>query len=61
MKFSKLFEDQITLDTLSRPLLLALCRVLEIPAIGTMALLRFQLRMRLRNLVADDQVNHSWL
>lgn len=56
MKFSKLFEDEITLDSLSRPQLLALCRVLEIPAYGTTAILRFQLRMRLRSLAADDQM-----
>jgi len=56
LKFSKLFEDEITLDSLSRPQLLALSRVLEIPAIGTSAMLRFQLRMRLRNLAIDDKV-----
>jgi len=58
LRFSKLFEDEITLDSLSRPQLLALCRVLEIqptPA-GTNSLLRFQLRMRLRSLAADDKL-----
>lgn len=56
MKFSKLFEDQITLDSLSRPQLTALCRVLEIQPIGTNNFLRFHLRMRLRSLAADDKV-----
>lgn len=56
LRFSKLFEDEITLDSLSRPQLTALCRVLEIAPIGTNNLLRFQLRMRLRRLAADDKL-----
>lgn len=56
VKFSKLFEDEITLDSLDRPQLLALCRVVEVPTIGTTNILRFQLRMKLRNLAADDRI-----
>lgn len=56
IKFSKLFEDEITLDSLNRPQLLALCRVLEANTIGTSAVLRFQLRMKLRSLAADDRM-----
>jgi LETM1 and EF-hand domain-containing protein 1 len=56
MKFSKLFEDEITLDSLSRQQLAALCRVLEIQPLGTNNFLRFQLRMKLRSLAADDKV-----
>lgn len=56
IKFSKLFEDEITLDSLSRQQLTALCRVLDINPMGTTNLLRFQIRMRLRNLAADDKV-----
>ncbi|EFX77250.1 hypothetical protein DAPPUDRAFT_22352, partial [Daphnia pulex] len=56
LRFSKLFEDEITLDSLSRPQLTALCRVLEIAPIGTNNLLRFQLRMKLRHLAADDKL-----
>ncbi|XP_058118687.1 mitochondrial proton/calcium exchanger protein isoform X2 [Anopheles coustani] len=55
LKFSKLFEDEITLDSLSRPQLQALCRVVEVSPIGTSNLLRFQLRMKLRSLAADDR------
>ncbi|XP_055607390.1 mitochondrial proton/calcium exchanger protein isoform X2 [Uranotaenia lowii] len=55
LKYSKLFQDEITLDSLSRPQLQALCRVLEISPIGTSQLLRFQLRMKLRSLIADDR------
>lgn len=56
LKFSKLFEDEITLDSLTRPQLTALCRLLELQPIGTNNFLRFQLRMKLRNLKADDQM-----
>ncbi|CAG7830387.1 unnamed protein product [Allacma fusca] len=55
MKFSKLFEDEITLDSLNRSQLTALCHLLEISTIGTTALLKFQLRLRLRSLAADDR------
>ncbi|KAL1122984.1 hypothetical protein AAG570_003308 [Ranatra chinensis] len=54
MKFSKLFEDEITLDSLPRPQLMALCRVLEMNPIGTTNFLRFQLGLKLRSLIADD-------
>ncbi|CAD6204013.1 GSCOCG00009834001-RA-CDS, partial [Cotesia congregata] len=56
MKFSKLFEDELTLDSLSRQQLVALCRVLDIQTLGTSNFLRFLLRMKLRNLAADDRV-----
>jgi LETM1 and EF-hand domain-containing protein 1, mitochondrial len=56
IKFSKLFEDEITLDSLSRQQLLALCRVLEANTLGTTSLLRFQLRMKIRSLAADDKM-----
>lgn len=56
MKFSKLFEDEITLDSLNRQQLMALCRVLEANTIGTTNFLRFQLRMKLRSLAADDRL-----
>lgn len=57
LKFSKIFEDEITLDSLSRPQLIALCRVLEIQPLGTSNFLGFQLRMKLRSLAADDKVS----
>ncbi|ENN75724.1 hypothetical protein YQE_07684, partial [Dendroctonus ponderosae] len=77
MKFSKLFEDEITLDSLTRSQLIALCRVLDVQTLGTNNFLRyykklyiqkrlnnfssldwllFQLRMKLRQLVADDKM-----
>lgn len=56
IKFSKLFEDEITLDSLGRPQIIALCRLLQLQPIGTNNFLRFQLRMKLRSLRADDQM-----
>lgn len=56
LKFSKLFEDQITLDNMSRAQLKAINRLLMLPTIGTNNYLRFQLRMKLRQLRADDLV-----
>ncbi|XP_036332937.1 mitochondrial proton/calcium exchanger protein [Rhagoletis pomonella] len=56
IKFAKRFEDEITLDALSREQLSALCRVLELNTMGTTNLLRFQLRVKLRSLAADDRV-----
>ncbi|KAK2711971.1 hypothetical protein QYM36_010859 [Artemia franciscana] len=56
MRFSKLFEDEITLESLTRPQLLALCRLLEIQPMGTNNFLRFQLQLKLRSLAADDKV-----
>lgn len=56
LKFSKLFEDEITLDSLSRQQLTAICKVLEVGTIGTNNFLRFLLRMKLRSLAADDRM-----
>ncbi|KAB0800770.1 hypothetical protein PPYR_06509 [Photinus pyralis] len=56
MKYSKLFEDEITLDSLSRNQLIALCKVLEVQTLGTNNFLRFQLRMKIRSLAADDKM-----
>lgn len=56
MQFSKLFEDEITLDSLTRPQIVALCRVLDVQTLGTSNFLKFLLRMRLRSLTADDKV-----
>lgn len=56
MRFSKLFEDELTLDNLTRPQLVALCRLLELQSMGTNNFLRFQLIMKLRNIRADDKL-----
>ncbi|XP_059822365.1 LETM1 domain-containing protein LETM2, mitochondrial isoform X1 [Hypanus sabinus] len=56
VRFSKLFEAELTLEHLSRPQLVALCRLLELQPIGTNNLLRFQLQMELRSIKADDEM-----
>lgn len=59
VKFSKLFEDELTLEHLERPQLVALCKLLELQPIGTNNLLRFQLMMQLRTIKADDEVRQT--
>lgn len=56
LKFSKLFEDEMTLDSLNRDQLMALCRVIDVPTLGTNNFLRFQLQLKLRSLMADDKI-----
>ncbi|KAF4090208.1 hypothetical protein AMELA_G00049300 [Ameiurus melas] len=56
IRFSKLFEDELTLDNLTRPQLVALCKLLELQPIGTNNFLRFQLIMKLRSIRADDKM-----
>lgn len=41
---------------MSRDHLVALCRLLELNTIGTNKMIAFQLRMKLRQLKADDKV-----
>ena len=54
LKFSKLFEDEITLDNMTRSQLRAVCALLDLTPIGTSAFLRLQIEMQLRKLQADD-------
>nr|XP_033804489.1 LETM1 domain-containing protein LETM2, mitochondrial isoform X1 [Geotrypetes seraphini]XP_033804490.1 LETM1 domain-containing protein LETM2, mitochondrial isoform X1 [Geotrypetes seraphini]XP_033804491.1 LETM1 domain-containing protein LETM2, mitochondrial isoform X1 [Geotrypetes seraphini]XP_033804492.1 LETM1 domain-containing protein LETM2, mitochondrial isoform X1 [Geotrypetes seraphini]XP_033804493.1 LETM1 domain-containing protein LETM2, mitochondrial isoform X1 [Geotrypetes seraphini] len=56
MRFTKLFEDELTLERLERGQLVALCKLLELQPIGTNNLLRFQLLMTLRSIKADDEM-----
>ncbi|XP_050981606.1 mitochondrial proton/calcium exchanger protein isoform X3 [Labeo rohita] len=56
IRFSKLFEDELTLDNLTRPQLVALCKLLELQSIGTNNFMRFQLIMKLRAIRADDKL-----
>ncbi|XP_029459798.1 LETM1 domain-containing protein LETM2, mitochondrial isoform X2 [Rhinatrema bivittatum] len=56
VRFTKLFEDELTLEHLERPQLVALCKLLELQSIGTNNLLRFQLLMKLRSIKVDDEM-----
>ncbi|XP_033757274.1 mitochondrial proton/calcium exchanger protein-like isoform X2 [Pecten maximus] len=57
LRYSKLFEDEITLENLTRAQLQALNHVLNIPnSYAPDNMLRFQLRMKLRQLLTDDKM-----
>lgn len=59
MKYSSLFENELTLDNLSRQQLIALCQILDVSTFSNIPpnhILRFQLRMKIRNLEADDKM-----
>ena len=55
LRFAPLFGDDITLDNVPRPQLVAICSILGLRPFGADAFLRFQLRHKLRGLRADDK------
>jgi len=59
MKYSKLFEDDLTLESLTPGQLKALCRIMEIATIGPGYFLIFRIRKMLDTLKADDQMIRS--
>ncbi|EPT06251.1 hypothetical protein FOMPIDRAFT_1110190 [Fomitopsis schrenkii] len=52
---ARLFDDDLTLDNLSRPQLVSMCRYMGINAFGTDNFLRGNIRQRLTELRRDDQ------
>ncbi|KAJ4896216.1 LETM1-like protein [Raphanus sativus] len=54
--FAKLFNDELTLDNISRPRLVSMCRIMGISPYGTDAYLRYMLRKRLRSIKEDDKL-----
>ena len=57
LKIAKLFKDDITLDTMSRPQLVTLCRFVGITVFGTPSgVMRMQLRAHLRSIKSDDRM-----
>ncbi|URD73094.1 LETM1-like protein [Musa troglodytarum] len=48
LSFAKLFNDELTLDNISRPRLINMCKYRGIPPIGTDNCLRFMLRRKLQ-------------
>ncbi|KIM80784.1 hypothetical protein PILCRDRAFT_822055 [Piloderma croceum F 1598] len=56
---AKLFDDDLTLDNLSRPQLVSMCRYMGLNAFGTDNFLRGAIRSRLMNLRRDDQAIDS--
>lgn len=55
IKVCKLFKDDLTLDNLSRPQLVAICRYMNLNAVGPDTLLRYQIRHRMRQIKRDDR------
>jgi LETM1 and EF-hand domain-containing protein 1, mitochondrial len=55
IKTCKLFKDDLTLDNLSRPQLVAICRYMNMTAFGTDNFLRYQIRHRMRQIKRDDR------
>ncbi|KAJ4975523.1 hypothetical protein NE237_000629 [Protea cynaroides] len=54
--FAKLFNDELTLDNISRPRLVNMCKYMGISPFGTDAYLRFMLRKRLQWIKNDDKM-----
>ncbi|KAK6339818.1 hypothetical protein TWF718_009208 [Orbilia javanica] len=51
----KTFRDDLTLDNLSRPQLVAMCRYMNLNAFGTDMMLRYTIRHRMRQIKRDDK------
>ncbi|PON46709.1 Parvalbumin [Parasponia andersonii] len=56
LSFAKLFNDELTLDNISRPRLVNMCKYMGISPFGTDAYLRYMLRKRLQRIKADDKL-----
>ena len=56
---ARLFDDDLTLDNLSRPQLVSMCRYMGINAFGTDNYLRAQIRGRLEYIRKDDAVGEA--
>ncbi|CAK7565928.1 MAG: LETM1 domain-containing protein ylh47 [Sporothrix epigloea] len=55
IKVCKIFKDDVTLDNLSRPQLVSMCRYLNLNTFGTDMMLRYQVRHRMRQIKRDDR------
>ncbi|KAG4219246.1 LETM1 domain-containing protein, partial [Phytophthora cactorum] len=55
IKVCKAFRDDLTLDNLSRPQLVSMCRYLNLNTFGTDIMLRYQIRHRMRQIKRDDK------
>ncbi|KAG0485105.1 hypothetical protein HPP92_009184 [Vanilla planifolia] len=56
LSFAKLFNDEFTLDNISRPRLVNMCKYMGITHIGTDKYLRFMLRKKLQRIKEDDKL-----
>jgi LETM1 and EF-hand domain-containing protein 1 len=55
IKVCKIFKDDLTLDNLSRPQLVGMCRYMNLNTFGTDGMLRYQVRHRMRQIKRDDR------
>ncbi|KAF3481597.1 uncharacterized protein GIQ15_04356 [Arthroderma uncinatum] len=51
----KIFKDDLTLDNLSRPQLVAMCKYMNLNTFGTDTMLRYTIRVRMRQIKRDDR------
>lgn len=51
----RIFKDDLTLDNLSRPQLVAMCRYMNLSSFGTDALLRYNIRHKMTQIKRDDK------
>lgn len=55
IKVCKIFRDDLTLDNLSRPQLVSMCKYMNLNTFGTDMMLRYQVRHRMRQIKRDDK------
>ena len=55
IKVCQIFKDDLTLDNLSRPQLVGMCRYMNLNTFGTDMMLRYQIRHRMRQIKRDDR------
>ena len=55
IKACRMFKDDLTLDNLSRPQLVGICKYMNLNTFGTDAMLRYQIRHRMRQIKRDDK------
>lgn len=56
IKVCQIFKDDLTLDNLSRPQLVGICRYMNLNTFGTDNILRYQIRHRMRQIKRDDKM-----
>ncbi|KAJ0972981.1 hypothetical protein J5N97_020940 [Dioscorea zingiberensis] len=56
LNFAKLFNDELTLDNISRPRLVSMCKYMGISPYGTDNYLRYLLRRKLQQIKNDDRL-----
>ncbi|KAL4782055.1 LETM1-like protein-domain-containing protein [Aspergillus varians] len=55
IKVCKIFKDDLTLDNLSRPQLVGICKYMNLNTFGTDSMLRYNIRHRMRQIKRDDR------